>query len=69
MVTFAVANLSDASPPEQLFLDLPVNQVVKCDGMQPVEPWESLYINAIHDGRFGDAIWARYHIAGEVMVV
>lgn len=66
VITFIVANLSDASPPEQLFLDLPVDQVVQCDGIQPVEPWGSLYINAIHDGRFGDAIWARYHITGQV---
>jgi hypothetical protein len=26
-----------------------------------------MYINAIHEGRFGDAIWARYHITGDVI--
>ncbi|KAM5368003.1 hypothetical protein ACJZ2D_009717 [Fusarium nematophilum] len=60
-------SLSDAEPVEQLFLDLPVHQVLQRDGVPAVEPWASLYIDAIHDGRFGDAIWARYHIMGDVI--
>ncbi|KAL4722196.1 hypothetical protein ACLX1H_010972 [Fusarium chlamydosporum] len=56
-----------AEPVEQLFLDLPVDQVLQRDGLQVVEPWASQYVNAIHDTRYGDAIWARYHIFGEVV--
>ncbi|KAJ4258849.1 hypothetical protein NW762_007936 [Fusarium torreyae] len=63
-------NLStqDAHLVEQLFLDLSVKEVVqRFDGLQLVEPWASLYVDAIHDSRFGDAVWARYHIFGEVV--
>jgi hypothetical protein len=56
-----------AEPVEQLFLDLPVDQVLQRDGVQVIEPWESLYVDAIHDTRYGDAIWARYHIMGDVV--
>lgn len=59
-------SLSDAEPVEQLFLDLSVNRVLQRDGVPTVEPWASLYVDAIHDGRFGDAIWARYNIMGDV---
>lgn len=53
--------------PEQLFLDLPIADVLDKDHWLPVvEPWASAYVNAISDRRFGDAIWARYHIFGEV---
>lgn len=60
-------SLSDSQVVETLFLDLPVQQVLERDGIQPVEPWANLYVDAIHDARFGDAIWARYHIDGDVV--
>lgn len=43
-----------------------MKQVLEQDGIQVEEPWGRLYINAIHEGRFGDAIWARYHMLGDV---
>jgi hypothetical protein len=53
--------------PEQLFLDLRVQDVLdNTAGIDPVEPWATRYIEALRDGRYGDAIWARYHIAGDV---
>lgn len=53
--------------PEQLFLDLPIPDVLNKDHWLPVvEPWARAYVDAINDRRFGDAIWARYHIFGEV---
>jgi hypothetical protein len=51
---------------EQLFLDLSIDQVLHCDWLQPIEPWATNYIDAIHDQRYGDAIWARYNMFGEV---
>jgi hypothetical protein len=52
---------------EQLFLDLPIQHVLdNNEGMQGLEPWATLYVNAIGDKRFGDAIWARYNIAGNL---
>ncbi|KAJ4138756.1 hypothetical protein NW768_002628 [Fusarium equiseti] len=51
---------------EQLFLDLPIDQVLRREGIQPIEPWATNYVNAIKDTRYGDAIWARYHMFGEV---
>lgn len=60
-------NLSDAQAPEALFLGISVQQVLHGKGVDAVEPWATLYVDAVHDGRFGDAIWARYHIFGEVI--
>ncbi|KAJ5676157.1 hypothetical protein N7462_009054 [Penicillium macrosclerotiorum] len=53
---------------EQLFLDIPIQDLLnnKFAGTTVVEPWKSDYINAIRDGRFGDALWARYHMFGGV---
>lgn len=59
--------LSDAEPPEGLFLDISVHRVLHDVGIPAVEPWATSYIDAVHDGRFGDAIWARYHIFGNVI--
>ncbi|KAJ5246635.1 hypothetical protein N7468_001618 [Penicillium chermesinum] len=42
--------LSTTDLVEQLFLDFTTDE----------------YVAAIHEGRFGDAVWARYHIAGDV---
>jgi hypothetical protein len=52
-------------PPEQLFLDLdPVEALNGTCGTRTTEPWATLYHDAIADGRFGDAIYARYNIDG-----
>lgn len=52
---------------EQLFLDYSILDILeKRDGLEPVEPWASMYVDAIRDRRFGDAIWARYHVDGVV---
>ncbi|OOQ81612.1 hypothetical protein PEBR_42245 [Penicillium brasilianum] len=61
-------NTSSASLVEQLFLDFSVQGVRQneMNGFPIVEPWATEYVNAIRDGRYGDAVWARYHIAGEV---
>ncbi|KAM0559780.1 hypothetical protein ACHAPJ_004304 [Fusarium lateritium] len=60
-------SLSDIEPPEGLFLDISVQRVLHDVGVPAVEPWATSYIDAVHDGRFGDAIWARYHIFGNVI--
>ncbi|KAL2809741.1 hypothetical protein BJX63DRAFT_434908 [Aspergillus granulosus] len=60
-------NISTTEIVEQLFLDLPIQQVLHDRAF--VEPWKSMYVDAIRDGRFGDAVWARYHIYGDVEVM
>ncbi|KAH7229617.1 hypothetical protein BKA60DRAFT_552124 [Fusarium oxysporum] len=57
---------NDTETPEYLFLDIHMKQVLEQDGIQVEEPWGRLYINAIHEGRFEDAIWGRYHMLGDV---
>ncbi|KAJ5734963.1 uncharacterized protein N7483_000088 [Penicillium malachiteum] len=53
--------------PEELFLDLTINDVLdNAADMGLVEPWASMYVSAIREKRYGDAIWARYHILGDV---
>lgn len=34
------------------------------DGLAFYEPWATEYVRAITDSRFGDAVWARYHLSG-----
>lgn len=34
--------------------------------MEVVEPWASMYVNSIREKRFGDTVWARYRISGDV---
>ncbi|CAG7562043.1 unnamed protein product [Fusarium equiseti] len=52
---------------EQLFLDVSIYSVVNSvDGIPSIEPWASQYVAALQERRFGDAIWARYHMMGEV---
>ncbi|KAJ6144907.1 hypothetical protein N7470_008802 [Penicillium chermesinum] len=60
--------LSTTDLVEQLFLDFTTDEVSQnaTNGFPLVEPWASEYVAAIHEGRFGDAVWARYHIAGDV---
>ncbi|KAJ5992990.1 hypothetical protein N7451_008714 [Penicillium sp. IBT 35674x] len=62
-----MTNLPENRLVEPLFLDYPIQAVLnKCKRYEVVEPWGSLYVNAIREKRFGDAIWARYHICGDV---
>ncbi|RGP70058.1 ankyrin repeat [Fusarium sporotrichioides] len=58
--------LNDAEAPETSFLDIFVQCVLHDPGIPAIEPWATLFINVVHDRRFGDAIWARYHIFGDV---
>ncbi|KAK4871381.1 hypothetical protein LT330_000618 [Penicillium expansum] len=59
--------IPENKPAEQLFLDLPIQDVLnKNAGMLVIEPWASIYVDAIRDGRFVDAVWARYHISGDL---
>lgn len=67
LVAATSANEPEQSLPEQLFLDLHVQEVItNTSGMEVVEPWASMYVQAINERRFGDAVWARYHIGGDV---
>ncbi|KAJ5716469.1 hypothetical protein N7493_008380 [Penicillium malachiteum] len=53
---------------EQLFLDIPIHQILaNPPQLTLVEPWVSMYVDATRDNRFGDAIWARYHMFGDVV--
>lgn len=63
----ATAHVNYTTMPEQLFLDLPLQHVFDNSSLPVVEPWASKYVNAILERRYGDAIWARYHIAGQVL--
>ncbi|KAF5533945.1 hypothetical protein FPHYL_13530 [Fusarium phyllophilum] len=57
----------DASMPEQLFLDVPLNEILGNASTRPlVEPWSSAYVEAVRSRRLGDAIWARYQMEGGV---
>ncbi|KAJ4256813.1 hypothetical protein NW762_008909 [Fusarium torreyae] len=52
---------------EPLFLDVTIYDVIHdTEGIPTIEPWASDYVAAIRDNRFGDAIWARYHMMGGV---
>ncbi|XRM38786.1 hypothetical protein ABZX51_002182 [Aspergillus tubingensis] len=51
--------------PEQLFLDLPVAEVLNRTAWDLVEPWATEYCTAIAEQRYGDAIYARYSIYGD----
>ncbi|KAF7184825.1 hypothetical protein CNMCM7691_006694 [Aspergillus felis] len=54
-------------PAEQLFLDLSIQHVLNpSPGTKFIEPWKGMYVDAIRDARFGDDVWARYHIYGDV---
>ncbi|KAI1045827.1 hypothetical protein LB505_014497 [Fusarium chuoi] len=58
---------NDAHPVEPLFLEFSIQEVLTNKSWIPlVEPWASQYVTAVREGRYGDAIWARYHIAGDV---
>ncbi|KAL3482766.1 hypothetical protein BJX62DRAFT_250312 [Aspergillus germanicus] len=52
---------------QQLFLDLRVQDVLDNNtAMILVEPWATKYVESLRDKRYGDANWARYHIAGDL---
>ncbi|KAH7133508.1 hypothetical protein EDB81DRAFT_103244 [Dactylonectria macrodidyma] len=58
--------------PEHLFLEYSMYEVLYREGphSQPwefSEPWATMYIDAIREQRFGDAVWARYHMDGQVV--
>ncbi|PCD28387.1 hypothetical protein FGRA07_03526 [Fusarium graminearum] len=58
----------DTEPDEPLFLDIPIADIANAaEDLKLVEPWTSRYVAAIHEKRFGDALWARYHIFGEII--
>ncbi|PYH77617.1 hypothetical protein BO82DRAFT_358122 [Aspergillus uvarum CBS 121591] len=50
---------------DDLFLELDVNQVADgTAGSWIRAPWGESYVSAIQEGRYGDAVWARYHMDG-----
>jgi hypothetical protein len=51
---------------EQLFLDYKIRDIQQGRFGSANDPWAPLNIDAIRDGRYGDAIWARYHIGADV---
>ncbi|KAG4258034.1 hypothetical protein FPRO03_02989 [Fusarium proliferatum] len=55
----------ETSPVEQLFLDRSIHDVLTRK-WPAVEPWATMYVDAIREQRYGDAVWARYHIEGNV---
>ncbi|KAL2673640.1 hypothetical protein Neosp_012083 [[Neocosmospora] mangrovei] len=66
LITCPPLSQSDMGLREQCFLDISVHDILYYDGMPAVEPWATMYINGLHEQRFGDAIWARYQIFGDV---
>ncbi|PYH49648.1 uncharacterized protein BP01DRAFT_396325 [Aspergillus saccharolyticus JOP 1030-1] len=52
--------------PEQLCLDYSIRDIQEGRLVAANDPWAPLYLDAIRDGRYGDAVWARYHIGGDV---
>jgi hypothetical protein len=63
----AAAQTNSSYLPEQLFLDIPINDVLQNTSMLPlIGPWSSKYVEAIQSKRYGDAIWARFHMEGDV---
>ncbi|KAF5651841.1 hypothetical protein F25303_3883 [Fusarium sp. NRRL 25303] len=57
--------IDETSPVEQLFLDRSIHDVLTRK-WPAVEPWATMYVDAIREQRYGDAVWARYHIEGNV---
>src|SRR5690242_6593213 len=63
----AAASARESEAIEPLFLEFSIQEVLANTSWIPVvEPWASQYVSAIRDGRYGDAVWAWYHIAGDV---
>ncbi|KAF4452106.1 hypothetical protein F53441_5039 [Fusarium austroafricanum] len=57
---------NESSPPEQLFLEYAIQDVLTGRWPHLVEPWATMYVDSIREQRYGDAIWARYHMEGNV---
>lgn len=51
---------------EQLFLDYSIRDIQQGRFGSANDPWAPLYVDALRDGRYGDAVWARYHIGADV---
>lgn len=51
---------------EQLFLDYSIRDIQQGRFGSANDPWAPLYVDALRHGRYGDAIWARYHIGAYV---
>lgn len=50
---------------DHLFLDLDINQVANGTAGSWIQaPWGDSYVSAVRAGRYGDAVWARYHMDG-----
>ncbi|KAI1041097.1 hypothetical protein LB505_005866 [Fusarium chuoi] len=65
--TKVAANPDEIKLLEQLFLDLTIDEVVnRSNGLIVNEPWASEYVTAIREKRYGDAIWARHHLIGDI---
>ncbi|RSL74960.1 hypothetical protein CEP52_017886, partial [Fusarium oligoseptatum] len=63
----SAASTGESEAIEPLFLEFSIQEVLTNNSWIPVvEPWASQYVSAVRDGRYGDAVWARYHIAGDV---
>lgn len=57
----ALERWANVKPPkhylEPLFLDLTVEEVATNTAwLQVVEPWATMYVDAVNDGRYGDAV-------------
>ncbi|KAH6990152.1 hypothetical protein EDB80DRAFT_781910 [Ilyonectria destructans] len=54
-------NASSTKLVEQLFLDYSLHDVIntRCP---TGDPWATMYVDAVREERFGDAVWARYHM-------
>ncbi|PLB55813.1 hypothetical protein P170DRAFT_433293 [Aspergillus steynii IBT 23096] len=60
--------INETTLPEQLFLDFSIHKILHNDtnGFPITGPWSTEYVASIRTHRYGDAVWARYHIAGDV---
>ncbi|XEV01788.1 hypothetical protein FSHL1_007075 [Fusarium sambucinum] len=62
------ASVDHTESNEPFFLDIPIKNVLNKTGdLGLVEPWASRYLAAVQEIRFGDALWARYHIFGDII--
>jgi hypothetical protein len=60
------SNVPEDQLTEQLFLDYSICDIQQGRFGSANDPWAPLYVDAIRDGRYGDAVWARYHIGADV---
>lgn len=63
LITSLALIIRDTDIAESLFLDISVDRVVRRDRLGNLdESFAQQYIDAVRDGRLGDAIWARYQM-------